>query len=195
MYKGKCLVNTKIMILVIIILLILLLFTPIGIRVIYDDTYSDIDIYLFKWIRYKLDLDEFIRKFITTKQNRDKVSLIAIINNLEILLSSKKTIKDLCKITTIEKSTIIMKQNYEDTFKFIMFWNIVSRYIYIIRKSFKKVRNQYYMISNLDKDLSVELIFKINVFKVLIIIIKNYKEVINLIKIRRRQKNNGTTNM
>ena len=51
------------------------------------------------------------------------------------------------------------------------------------------------MITNSKDDLSVEIIFKVNIWKIFFVIIKNYKEVLSLIKIRRRQKKNGTPNM
>lgn len=179
-------------ILIIIIFLVILLFVPLGIRIIYDDTYSDIDVFVFKLIRHKFDLDSFIRKFITDK---NKISLKTILNNLELALNSKKIIKDICRSTKIEKSTIVLKEEFDNLFMFISFWNIISRYAYIIRKSFKKVNNEYYMISDGNKELSIEIIFKVNIIKVIFILIKNFKEVIKFIKIKRRQKKYGTSNL
>lgn len=193
MNKRKSLVNTKNMILFIIVSLIILLFVPISIRILYDDKYSDIDIYLFSFIRHKFDLDKFIKKFINDKNN--KLSFRTLFNNLEMLLNSKRIFKDICNKTKIDKCTIILKDNYDDIYKFIVFWNIASRFSFIIKKYFKNINNEYYMITNSKDDLSVEIIFKVNIWKIFFVIIKNYKEVLSLIKIRRRQKKNGTPNM
>ena len=193
MNKRKSLVNTKNMILFIIVSLIILLFVPISIRILYDDKYSDIDIYLFSFIRHKFDLDKFIKKFINDKNN--KLSFRTLFNNVEMLLNSKKIFKDICNKTKIDKCTIILKDNYDDIYKLIVFWNIASRFSFIIKKYFKNINNEYYMITNSKDDLSVEIIFKVNIWKIFFVIIKNYKEVLSLIKIRRRQKKNGTPNM
>ncbi len=193
MNKRKSLVNTKNMILFILVSLIILLFVPISIRILYDDKYSDIDIYLFSFIRHKFDLDKFIKKFINDKNN--KLSFRTLFNNVEMLLNSKRIFKDICNKTKIDKCTIILKDNYDDIYKFIVFWNIASRFSFIIKKYFKNINNEYYMITNSKDDLSVEIIFKVNIWKIFFVIIKNYKEVLSLIKIRRRQKKNGTPNM
>lgn len=178
---------------IMLLILIFLLFVPIGIRIIYDDNYSDIDVFIFKYIKYKFDLDSFIRKYLIEENN--KISLPLIINNFILLINSKSIIKDLCKTIKIKKSTVILKNDYDNYLTFIFFWNIVSRYTYIIRKSFKKVENEYYMISNQKRDVSVELIFNISLFNIIIVLIKNLKETIKVIKLRRRQKKNGTSNL
>ena len=181
------------MMILIIFLFIILLFVPIGIRVIYDDKRSDIDIYLFSFIRHKFDLDEFIRKFIIDENK--KVSIRVLLNNLEIALNSQNIIKDICSKTRVKKSTIILKQNYTDIYKFIFFWNIVSRVSYLFKNSFKSIENEYYMITNSNSELNFEFIFKINIWKMLFIIIKNINEVKSIIKVRRRQKKSGTSNL
>lgn len=191
MYKDKLNANTKNMIMLIIF--IFLLFIPIGIRVIYDDNYSDIDVFIFRFLKYKFDLDSFIRKYIIEENN--KISLPLIVNNLILLINSKSLIRDLCKTIKVKKSTVILKRDFDNYLSFIFFWNIVSRYTYIIRKSFKKVENEYYMMSNQKNDVSLELIFNITLFNVLIVLLKNIKETVKVIKLRRRQKKNGTSNL
>lgn len=179
----------------IIIVLLIILFTPISLRIIYDDTYSDIDVFLFKYIKYKFDLDSFIRKFIMDKNDNSRISFPTILNNFELAINSKKTMRDIIKTIDIKKSTIIFKQDYENYLLFVFFWNLVSRYTYIIRKSFRNVDNEYYMTSDNDRDISIELILRLKLINILVAIIKNLKEMIKVLKIRRRQKKNGTSNM
>lgn len=183
------------MIIVFILFSILLLIVPVGFRIIYDETYSDIDVYLFSFIRYKFDIDEFLRKFYTDKIDSSKISLRELLNNIELTINSRKILKKIFKITKIKKSTIILKENYDNTLLFITFWSFVSRYRYFINKYFKKVENEYYMISNCKKDFNFELIFSINVWKILVILLFSLKDIISVIKVRRRQKRNGTSNL
>ena len=108
---------------------------------------------------------------------------------------NKNIIKDICSKTKVKKSTIILKQNYTDIYKFIVFWNIVSRVSYLFKNNFKSIENEYYMITNSNSELNFEFIFKINIWKMLFIIIKNINEVKSIIKVRRRQKKSGTSNL
>ena len=183
------------MIIILIFAFLILLFIPIGVRIIYDDKYSDVDIFVFKFLKYKFDLDSFIRKFIMDENDNTKISFQTIINNLELTINSKKTMKDIMKTIKVEKSTIVYKQDFDNYLMFVFFWNLVSRYTYIIRKSFKKVENEYYMISDNKQDISIELILKFRLINIVIALIKNIKEVFKIIKIRRRQKKHGTSNL
>ena len=178
-----------------IIFFVIILFIPIGVRIIYNDTYSDVDVFVFKKIKYKFDLDSFVRKFIMDKNDNSRISLPTIINNLELTINSKKTIREIIKTISVKKSTIILKQDYDNYLLFVFFWNLVSRYTYIIRKSFKNVKDEYYMTNDNDNDISIELILQLKLFNILIVLLKNIKEVLKVFKIRRRQKKDGTSNL
>lgn len=182
----------KIIVTILLTLIIILLFIPISIRVIYDDNFSDIDIFISKHISHKFDLSLFIRKFII---ENDKINYLTILNNLQLIINSKKTIKDIMKSIKINKSTVIVKDGYDNYLKFIIFWNIISRYSYFLRENFKSIENEYYMFSNAKKDISFEVIFNIRMINIIIAIIKNFKEMTKLIKIKMRQKRNGTSNL
>ena len=51
------------------------------------------------------------------------------------------------------------------------------------------------MISNQKRDVSIELIFNISLFNIIIVLIKNLKETIKVIKLKRRKRKNGTSNL
>jgi len=181
------------MIIVMIIIFLVLLFVPIGIRVIYNDERSDIDVYLFSFIKHTFDLDNFIRKFII--DNKNNISLRLILQNLEMGLNSQNIIREICKKTKVEKCTIILKEDYSNIYKFILFWNVISRITYIFKTHFKQIKNEYYMITNSKSELNFEIIFKINIWKILFILLKNLNEVKSIIKIRRRYKKSGTSDL
>lgn len=185
----------KIFLIIITLLIVIILFIPIGVRIIYDNTYSDIDVFIFKNLKHKFDLDSFVRRFIMDKNDSSRISLTTIINNLELSINSKKTMRDILKTIDVKKSTIVFKQDYNDYILFVFFWNVVSRYTYIIRKSFKSVENEYYMSSDNDNEISIELVLKIKLIYILIALLKNINEVFKVLKIRRRQKKNGTSNL
>lgn len=183
--------NINIITIIILLLIMIILFIPINIRIIYDNTFSDIDVFLSKFIRHKFDLDEFIRKF--TSYN-NKISYIIILNNIELLINSKNILKDILKKTNIIKSTIILKNNYNDFFQVILFWNFIARIKCFLKDNFKFVNNEYYMVVNGNQEISIEMIFKIKIINILYSCLKNYKELFKIIRIKRRQKN-GTSNM
>lgn len=180
-----------IIIIVIVLLVLFLLLMPIGIRIIHNDNRSDVDLYFYQIFNYRLDLDEFIKLFITEKTNRKKIDLKTIINNMELTIKSKKLIKDILKKSKVLKSTIVLKENYDKVFTLFSFWNFCSYYTAFIHNYFQSVKNEYYMISNSKKEICFEIIIEVRLMKLLIILIKDFKEVIKAIKIKRRQKKNG----
>ncbi len=179
------------MIFVILFILIFILLMPIGIRFIYDDNRSDVDIYFYRLFNYRLDLDEFIKYFITEKSNRNRIDFKTIVNNIEVTIKTKKLLLDIINKSRINKSTIILKENYENIWTFMSFWNVASIYSNIINSNFQSVKNEYYMIANTKREMSFEIVMEVRLIKLFVVVIKDYKEVIKFIKIKRRQKKNG----
>lgn len=179
------------MIFIILFIFLFILLMPIGIRFIYDDNRSDVDIYFYRLFNYRLDLDEFIKYFITEKSNRNQIDIQTIINNIEVTIKTKKLLKDLINKSRITKSTIIFKENYENIWSLVTFWNVVSMYSNIINYYFQNVKNEYYMIANTKRELCFEIVIKVRLINLIMVLIKDYKEVIKFIKIKRRQKKNG----
>lgn len=180
----------KIIIIIIAIILFILLM-PIGIRIIHNDNRSDVDLYFYKLFNYRLDLDEFIKLFITEKKDRKKIKLRTIINNLEISIKTRKILYDAMGVSKVLKSTILLKENYDNIFTFISYWNLCSYFSSFINAYFKKVKNEYYMTSNSKKELCFELIIEIRLIKLIYVMLKDLNEVVKAIKIKRRQKKNG----
>ena len=93
----------RVLVFIFLIIILTILFIPIGVRIIYDNTYSDIDVFIFKNIKYKFDLDNFIRKFIIDELNNNKISFPLILKNIELIINSKKVIIDILKTIRIEE--------------------------------------------------------------------------------------------
>ena len=118
-----------------------------------------------------------------------------IIKNIEFIINSRNIIRKICKRIKIVKCTIIFKNDYNNVLTFISYWNIVSRIKYFLKKHFKYIKNEYYMISNSENELNVEIIFKINIWKILFVLVMNIQELFEIIKIKRRTNKNGTSNL
>lgn len=181
------------MIIILVFIFLFSVFIPIGFKITYLDNRLNVDMFCYFFIKYKLDVDELIKRITSDKNKGNKFSLNVFLKNIEMFINSKKIIKDLLKQTVVTKNTIIQKENYDNIFTFIVFWNIIARFSFLTKKYFKQVKNEYYMIGDIENDVNVEMIIKINLFKVFIVMFKNIKEVLKLIKIRRRQKNDGTS--
>ena len=180
-----------IIIILITLLIIFLFIMPIGIRIIHNDNRSDVDLYFYHIFNYRLDLDEFIKLFITEKTNRKKIDPKTILNNIEITIKGKKFIKDTLKKSKVLKSTIVLKQDYDNMLLFFSFWNFCSYYTAFIHNYFQNVKNEYYMVSESKREICFEIIIEVRLIKLLIVCIKDFKEIIKLIKVKRRQKKNG----
>lgn len=178
----------KIILCIFIIAFILLM--PIGIRFIHNDNRNDVDVYFYRLFNYRLDLDEFIKLFITDKNNK-KISINATINNLIVFVKTRKIVYDAMKVSKVLKSTILLKENYDNIFTFFSYWNFCSYFSSFINNNFSKVKNEYYMTSNCEKELCFEVVIEIRLIKLIYVFLKNFKEVVKAIKIRRRQKKNG----
>lgn len=155
---------------------------------------TDVSLFFYRFINYQFDVDEFLRKFIVDDKQK-KIDLRTIVNNINYIIKSKKFISDLMKVTTVTKSTVILKHDYDNIYLFITYWNIIANLSNMMKKKFKKVKNEYYMCSNDEANIKAEMIFKTKIINVIIVVFKNRKEIVKVIKIRRSDKKNGASNL
>ena len=183
-----------IIILVFFLFLFLILNCNIGIRIIYNNKMTDVSLFLYRFFKYKFDVDNYIRKYVIDEEKK-KLNVQELIKNINYTIESKQIISDLMSVTNITKSTIVFKQNFENIYLFISYWNIISNLSYFIKKKFKSVKNEYYMLSNNESNIGIEMIFKVKVYKMLLVFFKNRKRLISVIKKRRRDKKSGASNL
>ena len=172
--------NKQIILIIIIIILIFLLM-PIRIQVIRNNELdkkgrrkNDINLYFFKLLSLRFDLDKFISKIIKIKEQN---TMDMIKKNINFIKKNKIYLKTFLSIIPIEKITIIYQSS--NPFVSVCFWNS----IYIIRNImidlFEVVNNEYYnvqMEKEFKTNVKFEFVCTIRMFYFL------YALVINIIR-------------
>jgi len=150
-------------------------------------------------IFYKLQLD--IGRSLEEMMLRYTLSsnILRTFDNIFIFINSKKTLKKFLKVIDIQKSTIIIRYNTENEifypFVGVGNWTIISTIKKIIHTYFRNVSNEYYQIYlNEEKKQGIDLniIFKVKLFKLITLLIFNFKEILNIFKkLKEEQIKNG----
>ena len=86
---------------------------------------TDVSLFLYRFFKYKFDVDNYIRKYVIDEEKK-KLNVQELIKNINYTIESKQIISDLMSVTNITKSTIVFKQNFENIYLFISYWNIIS---------------------------------------------------------------------
>ncbi len=161
---------------------------PVGIRFIYNDQKSDVDIYFYKLFNTRFDLDEFIRLFVTDKDDREKISFAVIRYNVILAFQSRKVFRDICKYSKVRKITVLLKEDYEKIYTFFAYWMAVSELSQFLHSNFKAVENEYYMTSNLQSEINFEFILEVRGIIFLFILFKNIKEIFRIKKYMKKKR-------
>ena len=135
---------------------------------------NDINLYFFKLLSLRFDLDKFISKIIKIKEQN---TMDMIKKNINFIKKNKIYLKTFLSIIPIEKITIIYQSS--NPFVSVCFWNS----IYIIRNImidlFEVVNNEYYnvqMEKEFKTNVKFEFVCTIRMFYFL------YALVINIIR-------------
>lgn len=180
---------------IIVLIIIAILFTPLGIRIQKNDYRQDVDIFLTKFFNIRIDFDEFIRLFLTSRKNRNEITFESIVNNFKLFKEFQNIIEDIFKHSQIRYLTIILKGkfsevDYETYFKTsgYIFFEMLDEYL---TRSFKKVKNTYYSIQSIKSSVKDMLVLETYVYVRLIYIIKafitNFKDTKKIIKLLRKE--------
>lgn len=174
------------MIYVLIVFLILLIM-PIKIVVTKDDKHNDIDIFLTKIFNIRIDFDDFIRYLLTTKANREQITLSSIIYNYHLFQKSKNIIVTICKMIRLKKLTFIIKTksyNLEtDTWSFFGSWIVLGYFQNTIHGYFKTIENEYYNHQISSKfNFNIESQFNIRLIYIIFSITRHIKDLPKIIR-------------
>ena len=174
-------------ILITIIFTMFLIFVmPINVRVIYDKNNSKVELRLVKIFNIKFSVGKVLRYFVTTKRNRDEITLDGIIYNLTIFIKSKDIIRLVCRLAKVKKVTVSAGIDYEHYLLVVNLWMAVSRLKIFLRHTFYKVENEHYLINNSDElYFGTELIIETRIILLLIAIIIKIKDLFKVIKFMR----------
>lgn len=181
---------------IIVLIIFSILFMPLGIKIQKNDYFSDVDIYLTKFFNIKIDFDDFVRLFLTSRKNRDEITVESVVNNIRLFKEFQNIIEEVFKFCHIKHLTIILKGKfneigYETYFRLSseIFFEVLNEYLL---RSFKKVRNTYYSVQKSKSDLKDMIVLETQINVRLIYIIRaflvNMRDTKKIIKILRRSE-------
>lgn len=181
---------------IVLLVIIFILLMPIGIRITKNDERSDVDIFLSKIFNIRIDFDEFVRLLLTSRENRNQITLKSIINNLKIVYEFREVIQTVAAFGQVRYLTIIMKGKFEDvTFK--TYYNISSELFFsffdeYIKRTFKKVNNTYYSVKDeptiIKNMFTLECIIDIRIIYFIIAFFKNYRLIPRMFRLLGRSE-------
>lgn len=169
-----------------IFVIFIIIMMPINIRVIYDKINSKVEIRLVKIFNIKLPIIKVLKFFVTTKRNRDQITLEGIMYNLTLFIKSKPLIKLICSMARVKKVTVSAGISYEHYLVVVNSWLIVDRFKKFLNKTFHKIENEHYMINhNEEMYFGTELIIETRIILLIIAIIIKIKDMFKVIKFMR----------
>lgn len=190
----------KWIILILVFLILFLLSSKLEFRVYKQEAgkgeVSLVLVFLFWYIKLKtIDFGSYLKK--TMEMYTMKENIKMTLSQIKTVIENNQLLQKYLKQITIDKVTIIPRWNSENPSFYailtIMNWNLISSAKYILDTYFKKVYNEYYGVIMNDeskKGIDIEIIGSVTIFKLLIVSILNLKQIIKIIK---KEKQNGRT--
>ena len=181
------------------IIITILLIMPVEIIFRRDEDHNDIDIYLTKIFNLRLDFDEFLKLLVTTKENRDKVTIAGLKSNYELFKLSRRLIYDVTKNSRPKEVELRVKAKkiYPeiDLFVYVVLHNLLLLIRGEIRSFVPRQKNEVYEIKEGDKfAYTFRWSIRIRMAYILFSLIRNYKDIIKIRKfVRKGKKKYGTS--
>ena len=181
------------------IIITILLIMPVEIIFRRDEDHNDIDIYLTKIFNIRLDFDEFLKLLVTTKENRDKVTIAGLKSNYELFKLSRRLIYDVTKNSRPKEVELRVKAKkiYPeiDLFVYVVLHNLLLLIRGEIRSFVPRQKNEVYEIKEGDKfAYTFRWSVRIRMAYILFSLIRNYKDIIKIRKfVRKGKKKYGTS--
>lgn len=159
---------------------------PIEFRVTYNENKSSVQLRFVKLFNLQVEIIKFIRLLLTTKKEREKITLESILYNLTIFIKSKHIIRTACRLSYVRKVSVVIHEDYDFPFLVIGTWTIVDKFKSFLKSNFFKVYDEYYMVlDNEERKIKFEIIIQMRIILALIAIIINIKDLFKVIKFMR----------
>lgn len=184
---------------IVFIVLIIFLIMPVEVVFTKDETHNDIHFYFTKLFNLKLDFDEFIKFLLTTRENRNQVTLKSIRRNYEVLKLARHLIYDASKVSrpkALHFTLVIKKITPEiDCITYVLFFNLLTYLKGVIKYYVPRQDDEQYKLEFGDKfNFTFKWSLKIRILYIILSIIKNYKDIFRIIKfLRKGKKKYGTS--
>lgn len=177
-----------IIILVIIFLIILILLTKARF-IIYKNKENKlaIDFFIMPRLNIKINLDKILRKhYIDDIMKDDMIDAVLLVKNFKRYIDNKKIVKEILKKSVIRKIKVLICYDY---FKFdsiyfnVISWQFLSIFKYLVDLHSKKViEEEYNIIYQKERKTYILIDGMINIYSLIIIVVKNIKYIIGGIK-------------
>ena len=186
------------------IIITLLFIMPIKIKITRNDKKNDLDLILTKIFNITIDLDELIKYFLTTKENRSKITVDSVLYNIGLFRRLKNIFITILRMVSVSKLTLITKQNIKsierDVYVYVLSWTFLNFFKNKIRRKVYNINNEYYSVTKNDNvkiyDINFECDFNIRLLYVLLAVIINIKDIPKIIKyVKGSRKNELTSNI
>lgn len=179
-----------------IVLIIMCLSSKIRIKITkYHGSHTDVDLYVTDIFKFHFDLDEKVKNYIKNKNVRK--FLLDIKRAFKFYFTNEDLIKQLTAQIEIKKITITSQYQTEnpalDSYLKFTNWLFYSSINRLLESNFLNVNNSYYRISSKGNQIELGYVLEMStrVYRLLIIYFRNYQQIK---RIRREQKENGTSN-
>lgn len=169
-----------------IIILFVLLFTKIKINIYKRHSYEAyIEIILFKIFKKRININKIIQDYMAGHSNISNIR--NTLTNITIVLNRKAIIKKLLNKINIDKVTFISRFTSTNELIFpyegSVNWLLISFLKRFLNTTFGYVKNEYYqiyMLADNSNGFDIDITFGIFLYKLVPIILSNYKEIKNL---------------
>lgn len=169
-----------------IIILFVLLFTKIKINIYKRHSYEAyIEIILFKIFKKRININKIIQDYMAGHSNISNIR--NTLTNITIVLNRKAIIKKFLNKINIDKVTFISRFTSTNELIFpyegSVNWLLISFLKRFLNTTFGHVKNEYYqiyMLADNSNGFDIDITFGIFLYKLIPIILSNYKEIKNL---------------
>lgn len=183
----------------VLIIITILLIMPIEVVFTKDDKHNDIDIYLTKIFNIRLDFDEFLKLLLTTRENRDQITIKGLKHNYELFKLSRNLIYSVSKNSRPKKLSLVLsaKKIYPelDIFVYVAAWNLLGIARNKLHEFVPRLDVERYDVDFNDKfKLEFKWSIRIRFIYIIFSIIKNYKDLFKIRKfLKKGKKKYGTS--
>lgn len=164
---------------------------PVEVVITKDKEHNDIDVFLTKIFNIRLDIDDFLRYILTTRENREQITLSSILYNYKIFKLSKEIIRNICKYTIVSDVSVNVNTKKTssdiDIYLNAIVYYFLSRLKDIIYGNFRIIEKEEYKYEFSNNNIiEVYVKLRLRVIYILFAFINNYKDLYKVIKFTRK---------
>lgn len=162
----------------------IVLVMPIEFKVTHSDAKSKVEVRFVKLFDLQFEIVKFIKFFLTTKEDREHITLEGILYNMTLFLKSRQIIQSVCSYSTVQKTSLLVYADYEHPLWVVSNWILVDKMKNLIHHFFHRVSDEYYMVLDRKKPgIRLEVVIQMRIILAIFAILKNIKQIIYVRKV------------